>query len=115
MKRADYVYGAGPLGFGHYHLLTRESYVILYNRLANEAPIPCCACTKMARQELSEHDDARIICYNRSVASIPDDAQGAKEAEEIARGVAKATYEYTQNEQLVLGAIGAVAGANVRL
>jgi len=52
--------------------------------------------------------------YNRSVASIPDDEQGARDAIAIARGTAKAVYNFTQNEQLVLNAVqtGAFLRAN---
>ena len=30
--KQDYAYGPGPLGFGYYHFLTRESYAVLYGR-----------------------------------------------------------------------------------
>ena len=104
--KQHYVYGAGSMGFGWYHLLTRDSYRALYNRLHSTAPVPCCAFSKEARKALHDHDDITRICYNRSVASIPDDLQGAKDAEAIARGTAKAVYNMTQNEQLVLNAVG---------
>ena len=110
----DYVYGAGSRGFGWYHLLTRDSYNNLYHRLQAATPVPCCACSKEARQNLSDHEDVVLIVYNRSVASIPDDEQGAKDAIAIARGTAKAVYNFTQNEQLVLNAVqtGAFLRAN---
>lgn len=112
--RANYVHGPGSRGFGYYHLLTPDSYKALYARLHNQAPNPCCACSKVARQELSDFDDVKTIVYNRSVARIPDDDQGREDALAIARGEAKAVYNFTQNEQLILGAVqtGAFVAAN---
>lgn len=101
----DYIYGSGPLGFGWYHLLTRDSYHALHRRLLSSAPVPCCAFSKAARQELSDHEDVSAIVYNRSVASAPDDEQGAKDAINIAKGTAQKAYNWTQNEQLVVGAV----------
>ena len=102
--KPDYVYGPGTMGFGFYHFLTRESYHILYARLRSTAPSACCSCfNRAARQIIDEHDDVMRICYNRSVASVPDDLQGAKDAEAIARGTAKTIYNFTQNEQLFIG------------
>lgn len=31
--KKDYVFGTGPTGFGYYHLLTRQAYVILNTRI----------------------------------------------------------------------------------
>ena len=108
--KMDYVYGAGPKGFGYYHLLTRDSYVNLYHRLQKEAPVCCCTCSPsfrmVSQKEISDHDDVVRIIYNRSVGSIPDDEQAAADAIAIARGTAKAVYNITQNEQLVVNAIG---------
>ncbi|KAL7535936.1 hypothetical protein ACHAXR_006823 [Thalassiosira sp. AJA248-18] len=105
MLRENYVYGAGTMGFGWYHLCSRDPYNILYHRLQSTAPVPCCACSKEARKGLCDHDDVSRICYNRSVASIPDDEQATKDAIAIARGTAKAVYNFTQNEQLVINAV----------
>mmetsp|Transcript_18358 Transcript_18358/g.27883 ORF Transcript_18358/g.27883 Transcript_18358/m.27883 type:complete len:179 (+) Transcript_18358:56-592(+) len=104
--KEHYVYGAGSLGYGYYHLLTRDSHKILYVRLQSTTPFACCSCfNKEATRAIDEHDDITRICYNRSVATIPDDIQAAKDAEAKARGTAKAVYNFTQNEQLVVNAI----------
>lgn len=107
--KVDYVHGRGELGLGYYHLLTRDAYAILYRRLQNEAPICCCTCSPsfalVPRAEVSDHEDVVLICYNRSVASIPNDEQAKKDAYNISRGVAKAHYQVQQNEQLIVGAI----------
>eukprot|EP00563_Minutocellus_polymorphus_P000882 CAMPEP_0181033432 /NCGR_PEP_ID=MMETSP1070-20121207/7251_1 /TAXON_ID=265543 /ORGANISM="Minutocellus polymorphus, Strain NH13" /LENGTH=176 /DNA_ID=CAMNT_0023110853 /DNA_START=145 /DNA_END=675 /DNA_ORIENTATION=+ len=109
LMKIDYVYGRGVLGLGYYHLLTRDAHAILYKRLFNEAPVCCCTCSPsfalVPRAQVSDHDDVVIICYNRSVASIPDDEQAAKDAYNISRGTAKAHYQFQQNEQLIVGAI----------
>lgn len=105
-RKDDYVYGPGPLGWGYYHLLTRVSYEILFRRMHSSTPFVCCCfATKEARMQLSDHEDVRLIMYNRSVASIPDDKQAAKDAIAIATGTAKAVYNYTQNEQLVFNMV----------
>jgi hypothetical protein len=98
-----YVYGAGRCGRGYYHLLTRAAYVNLAARTANEAPSGCCACNKEAREHADAYDDARRIMYNRSVASIPNDVQAAKDAVTDAQNTAQAMYMGDQ-------AIGAVVG-----
>jgi hypothetical protein len=89
--KEHYVYGAGPKGRGHYHILTREAYTILYVRLQNTTPVVWC-CFADSRKAGAEHFDVRQICYNRSVSPVPDDVVAAKTAEEIARGVAQAHY-----------------------
>ena len=98
----DYAHGAGKRGWGYYHLLTRESYVILYSRLTQEMPGVCCAVTPAQYKEVSAWDDVKQICYNRSVASRPDDAQAKEDALAIARGVAQAHYHTEQNFQLAV-------------
>lgn len=85
--KTDYVHGPGPKGFGYYHLLTRDSYVILYARLTNDMPGCCCDCRPTVRQEVSDWDDVKTTVYNRSVATKPDDVQAKKDAISIARGV----------------------------
>mmetsp|Transcript_28013 Transcript_28013/g.44054 ORF Transcript_28013/g.44054 Transcript_28013/m.44054 type:complete len:180 (-) Transcript_28013:1213-1752(-) len=110
MKKPDYVYGPGTMGYGYYHLLTRDSYKILYVRLQSAAPVACCSCfNKEATRAIDEHDEVTRICYNRSVATIPDDIQAAKDAEAKARGTAKVVYNYTQNEQLFLNGVQTAA------
>lgn len=103
--KPNYVYGPGPKNLGYYHILTRESYKILYARLRNEMPISCCCFGTSTRDEVDAWDTTKTIVYNRSIASKPDDQLGAKEAIEISRGTANAVYNQTQNEQLVVHAI----------
>ena len=84
--KMDYVHGPGPKGFGYYHLLTREAYVILYARLTNEMPGCCCDCRPTVRKEVSDWDDVKTVVYNRSVATKPDDVQAKKDAISLAQG-----------------------------
>lgn len=100
--KLDYVHGAGPRGWGYYHLLCRQSYTILYARLTNE--MPCCCCAS-GNKSLSEWEDVKNVVYNRSVASKPDDAQAHKDAIAIAKGTAQAHYHVDQNFQLVVGGL----------
>ena len=103
--KMDYAHGAGKRGWGYYHLLTRDSYNILYARLTMEMPGGCCcAVTPAQYKEVSEWDDVKQIVYNRSVATIPDDEQAKKDALSIARGVAQAHYHAEQNFQLAVAA-----------
>jgi hypothetical protein len=92
--KEHYVHGNGTKGRGYYHILTRESYNILFVRLQNNSPIVCC-CFANSRKVGEEHYMVRQICYNRSVSPIPDDVVAAKTAEEIARGVAQSSYHGT--------------------
>jgi hypothetical protein len=96
----------GPSGY--YHLLTRRAYMILYKRLRNEAPaFAACSCfsSQDKRDRIEAYDTNKTICSNRSVSSRPYDEIADQEAEEIARQEANRTYEWTQNEQLVVHAI----------
>ncbi|CAB9500074.1 expressed unknown protein [Seminavis robusta] len=102
-RKDDYAFGAGKKGWGYYHLLTRDSYTILYARLTNEMPGCCCAFSAEARRQMSDWDDVKTIVYNRSVATIPDDAQAKKDAIRLAQGVAQAHYHEGQNFQLAVG------------
>jgi hypothetical protein len=102
----DYVFGRGSNGRGYYHLLSRQSYTALYARLATQAPVGACACTKEARQNFSDFDDVKRIVHKRSVASKPDDAQAAIDAISQARQTAQAHYSMDQNLQLVHGVTG---------
>lgn len=70
-SKPDYVHGPGPNGVGYYHLLTRDSYRILYNRLNNEAPDTGCFCSGSAQKNMVGVEDVKKILYNRSVATIP--------------------------------------------
>lgn len=106
----DYVWGTGPRGFGYYHILCREAYKILYHRV-NGMRVPgqgcCCASPPPPtdggqRPSAKEVDDVKDVCYNRSIASRPDDFLAQKEAIEAARGVAQAHYHVDQNIQLAV-------------
>mmetsp|Transcript_25100 Transcript_25100/g.37094 ORF Transcript_25100/g.37094 Transcript_25100/m.37094 type:complete len:160 (+) Transcript_25100:122-601(+) len=103
--KPDYVWGPGTLGFGYYHLLTRDSYLGLFRRLQNDAPAQCCACSAEASKIYNDHTDVKMIVYNRSVASRPDDVLAKKEAMDIARGVSQGFYHMDQNFQLVVMAV----------
>lgn len=100
--KPDYAWGPGPRGFGYYHMLTRQSYKILYARAKNNpAPIQCCCFgSPELKLKVEDLDIVSDILYNRSIASIPDDMLAAKEAIDIARGEAKAHYNMDQNVQL---------------
>jgi hypothetical protein len=102
--KLDYVHGAGPRGWGYYHLLTRDSYVSLYARITNEMPAcGCCALNATARKEVSDWDDVKTIVYNRSIATIPDDDQAKRDAISLAQGEAQGHYHMEQNFQLAVG------------
>ena len=70
--KPNYVYGrTEELGPGYYHLLTRTSYQILFNRLRSEAHGEgCCSCDKETRKKLDDYDTVKRIVYNRSIASV---------------------------------------------
>ncbi|GFH44748.1 hypothetical protein CTEN210_01222 [Chaetoceros tenuissimus] len=115
--KEDYVWGTGPRGFGYYHILCREAYVILYHRISHMvAPGSCCSCfsppppTHAPEQPFSakELKDVKDVIYARSVSSRPDDFFAVKEAIEAARGVAQAHYHVDQNIQLAV-----IAGTNL--
>jgi hypothetical protein len=92
--KPDYVYGPGRYGKGYYSLLTKDSYQILYSRVANQAPSGCCAFSKESRKEVDDYDDVRLLMNNRQMATIPDDAVGAKDGMTDATNVAQANYNY---------------------
>lgn len=104
--KAHYVYGK-PRGDekppGYYHLLTREAYSILFQRVSNEAPVACCCFGDALMADA--YDTTKTICWNRNVSTKPNDALAAKEALEIAKKIANRTYNWTQNEQLVIHAV----------
>ena len=93
--KPDYVYGPGPMGRGYYHLTTREAYKILYARCTNEMPFACC-CLGAPRDLVDAWDTTKRICYNRSVATKPNDAIAAEDAIKIARGEAQGHYYFNQ-------------------
>jgi hypothetical protein len=90
---------------GYYSLLTKPSYVNLYARMTNEAPVGCCSCSKAAREVYDAWDDLKRIVYARSVASRPDDAVAAEDAISEARATAQAWHNGLQNENLAVGAV----------
>ena len=104
--KEHYVYGqprAKDKPLGYYHLLTRESYSILYRRVSTEAPVACCC---FGDAKLADaYDTTKTICWNRNVSSRPNDALAAKEAIAIAKKIANNAYNWTQNEQLVIHAV----------
>lgn len=70
--KVNYVFGrTTELGSGYYHLLTRTSYQLLFNRIQSEAPASgCCSCDKAARKQRDEYERVKRIIYYRSVASV---------------------------------------------
>ena len=108
--KPDYVYGNGEAGTGYYHMYTRPAYKILYARLTKERPpMACCCSPAAARKTYEDWDDVKTICYNRSLATIPDDVQARKDAISAAQGVAQAHYQVQQDIQLVYGGVGTAA------
>ena len=100
LLKLDYVYGPAKLGWGYYHLLTRESYIALWGRLRNEAHPPariCCFVSPIG--EL--YEEVKAIVYNRSTATRPDDILAYQESLGVAQGVATAHYNVDQNIQLI--------------
>jgi hypothetical protein len=81
--KTDYVFGSGPQGELYYHLMTQQSYVILYERLKAAEPTAECTCFSSikVREEAKEHAAVSRILYYRARASIPDDVQARKDAE----------------------------------
>lgn len=109
--RPHYVYGKGPYGPGYYHLLTRQAYTALYQRLTQELrpTTKTCSClcsTAEDRKAYEDWDDVKSICYNRSVATIPDDEQARKDAMEVARGVAISHYHEQEDFKLLVNSLG---------
>jgi hypothetical protein len=103
--KLDYVYGPGRYGKGYYSLLTKDSYKILYPRILNQAPTGCCAFSKESRKEVDDWDDVRRLLYNRQMATIPDDAVGARDGLAAAQQTAQDNYTYDQNLQLGIGVV----------
>lgn len=107
--KKHYVWGKGPMGPGYYHLLTNAAYINLYSRITHIPPGGCCACfSAAARKEMDEWDDVKRLMYSRSVSPCPDDGAGQQAAIRTAQQTAQAWHHGMQNEQLVLGAAGAL-------
>lgn len=71
----DYVWGPGTLGFGYYHLTTKESYKILAARLRElSAPNLAGVFSKAKRQRKEQLKQIEIILYYRSASPVPQDA-----------------------------------------
>mmetsp|Transcript_28255 Transcript_28255/g.81726 ORF Transcript_28255/g.81726 Transcript_28255/m.81726 type:complete len:198 (+) Transcript_28255:242-835(+) len=100
-RRDDFVYGKGPMGWGYYHLLTRESYVILHKRLQSTVPTACCMNANI-RQEIEDHDAVTRVVYARSISPIPDDERAANESFNRSRGrnSSVGSYEAVMKEQV---------------
>ena len=105
--KPDYVWGAGRRGFGYYHLLTIDSYQILNKRVRNKGPPMNCCCLGNSNSEFSvnDYDVVAEILHNRSCSPVPDDMVAAKNAIDIARGVAQSEYNMSQNVQLFVMAV----------
>jgi len=83
--KADYAFGAGPKGFGYYHVLTQQAYVILTPRLqAESAPSVCCGCFKRAAEpngneaKRADLEEICVIIHHRSKSPVPNDAEVPK-------------------------------------
>ena len=75
--KENYVYcKVGLKGPGYYHLLTKVSYVNLYNRIGNSPPSVCCG--GGSRADVDAWETTQRIVYNRSRAPRPDDTAGAR-------------------------------------
>lgn len=69
----------GMKGKGYYHLLTKMSYVNLYNRIENSPPGACCG-VGGSYEETEAWETTKMYLYNRSRAPRPDDTAGASSA-----------------------------------
>jgi hypothetical protein len=89
--KKDYVHGIAPYGEAYYHLLTKTAYTVLYNRAQKDAPSSLCPCflSVEARQNMKEYDDALEVLLFRTRASIPDDAQAARDVMMDAKNLAE--------------------------
>eukprot|EP00980_Cylindrotheca_fusiformis_P006624 scaffold1390_cov138-Cylindrotheca_fusiformis.AAC.27 len=106
--KKDYVYGRGPGGPAYYHLLTQNAYVNLYSRIANEAPVACCACSAAQRKEMDEWDSVRRIVHARHVSNVPNDQIAKQQQMNVAKGVAQDWHNGLQNEQLAMNIVGTI-------
>ena len=107
--KLDYVYGAGPYGFGYYSLLTKYSYDNLYRRVESmPPPSDCCFCFRykqQTRKEYDDYDDVKRLMYNRKVSPKPNDTLGAQAALSQAQHTAQLSYQTDQNVQLGMGIV----------
>ena len=123
--KVAYVWGPGNLGFGYYHLLTKQANKILYTRILNRKVFTgtssggggCCGCfgevdprSKIPTGVSADLiDDLRRLFYARSVATIPNDDKAREDAIGEARATSQAHYHYDQNIQLGMHVAQAIA------
>eukprot|EP00545_Synedropsis_sp_CCMP1620_P014548 CAMPEP_0119013640 /NCGR_PEP_ID=MMETSP1176-20130426/8652_1 /TAXON_ID=265551 /ORGANISM="Synedropsis recta cf, Strain CCMP1620" /LENGTH=136 /DNA_ID=CAMNT_0006966745 /DNA_START=56 /DNA_END=466 /DNA_ORIENTATION=- len=83
----NYIWGNRRAGKGFYHLVTRESYGILFDRLTDEIPYGGCLSCWMddkTGKQMVDLIEVRELVLHRSKASIPDDDVAKKEAKKAA-------------------------------
>jgi hypothetical protein len=85
--------------------MTQIAQVNLYSKLRSVKPATSgCGCSKADRQILDEYDDVKRILWARQTSPKPDDTIAAQHALSGAKDTAQKTYNWTQNEQLVVNA-----------
>ena len=98
---------------GYFSLMTHVAYVNLYDKLDSVRPNPggCCGIggDPAERAALDQWDDVKRVIWSRQLASKPDDEFAANAAMDFAKGKADSAYRWTQNEQLVVNAVGTAA------
>ena len=99
---------------GYFSLMTHVAYVNLYDKLDSVRPTPggCCGIIggdPTEKVALDQWDDVKRVIWSRQLASKPDDEFAAKAAMDFAKGKADSVYRWTQNEQLVVNAVGTTA------
>eukprot|EP00581_Thalassiosira_minuscula_P012943 CAMPEP_0183721572 /NCGR_PEP_ID=MMETSP0737-20130205/13808_1 /TAXON_ID=385413 /ORGANISM="Thalassiosira miniscula, Strain CCMP1093" /LENGTH=176 /DNA_ID=CAMNT_0025951609 /DNA_START=48 /DNA_END=578 /DNA_ORIENTATION=+ len=98
--KEGYVWGPGSKGFGYYHLLTKDSYVALAARLANETT-PTISCCFGGKPKTSKDDTEDIrhvyqfVVYPRSKSPVPNDSVAYSHG--IAEG--RANFVEAENKQ----------------
>lgn len=92
--RIDYVYcKAGCFGRGYYSLMTKISYVNLYNKLDSMQPATCgIACNSADRKAMDEYDDVNRLLYGRQMAARPCDSTAEKRMMDESQGMAQAAH-----------------------
>lgn len=94
--KTGYIWGAGPFGYGYYHLTTKNAHNLIYARIVNgkvtvsgagaESWCPCFGGGQVdPRTKLptgltrDEKDDMRLLFHARSVATQPSDQQALRD------------------------------------
>ena len=115
-RKEEYVFcRKTPQGMkpGYFNLMTHVAYVNLYDKLDSVRPIVggCCGIggDPAERTALDQWDDVKRVIWSRQLASKPDDEFAANAAMDFAKGKADSVYRWTQNEQLVVNAVGTAA------